>query len=78
MERLSLDSSSVNLMSDGVRVYTSSSDGSERQLQLSVTDSSVEMSDLLRANRLKVNRLTTNTVSILSSYRGVYGIVPFH
>ncbi len=61
MERLSLDSSSVNISTDLLQVYTSRGD-SNRQLQLSVADSSVEMKDLIRANRLKATKLSTHTV----------------
>ncbi len=64
MERLSLDSSSVNISTDLLQVYTSRGD-SNRQLQLSVADSRVEMKDLLRANRLKATKLSTHSVSVL-------------
>ncbi len=63
MERLSLDSSSVNISTDLLQVYTSRGD-SNRQLQLSVTNSRVEMKDLLRANSLKATKLSTHTVSV--------------
>ncbi|XP_064404964.1 beta-sarcoglycan-like [Halichondria panicea] len=68
MERLSLDSSSVNISTDLLQVYTSRGD-SNRQLQLSVTNSRVEMKDLLRANSLKATKLSTHTVSNVSEVR---------
>ncbi len=62
MERLSLDSSSIDFSSQSMNVYSVSNSGVREQVQISVTDSSVEMTNLFRANNLTTSRLSANTV----------------
>ena len=65
--QLSLDSSSVMFSSDSLNIY-SGVDQSAEELQLSVSELTVEMKNLLTANSLRTTRVNTNSVSLVFAF----------